>query len=483
MPDTRSDLAVDDFDRLVVEAKEPDKPDVRVVEATLLAGCLSSPEAAAKVAGETRPEDFYFEAHRRFAALVFPDLLDGRHVDRLTVSRKVADDDPKREELLTVVDRIFAQVETSPPPLGQVEAYLTFFVEDARRRLAKHLVRKVGDALDRGDLSPEAAFAQVLKLTTDLDAARRLTGAFKSEGEDWPAYMTALEAAQDPAHDFLGLDTGFSHLNYVANGLMANLFVLGAAPSTGKTTFAKQLADQVVDLNPDAACLFVSLEQSREELRVKTLSRLSGIENRDILRGRLDRDLEGWKAVKTAAEAYHGAVAGRMFILEGDKTTTPDRIRLAALQVKRATQAARLLVVVDYLQIVPTEDQYKDPRTKVDAVVSDLRRLARELDAAVVAVSSVGRLQYDRPSLAAFKESGGIEYGADLGAVMWRDKNDPTGETTFKGVAGRRWKRLRIDVVKNRTGEQSRIDFDFLPAVSAFCEKNRSSLPDEDADV
>ena len=85
--------------------------------------------------------------------------------------------------------------------------------------------------------------------------------------------------------------------------------------------------------------------------------------------------------------------------------------------------------------------------------------------------------------MAAFKESGGIEYGADLGAVMWRDKNDPTGETTFKGVAGRRWKRLRIDVVKNRTGEQSRIDFDFLPAVSAFCEKNRSSLPDEDADV
>mgnify|MGYP003377548881 CR=1 FL=1 len=293
MTDTRSDP----FDDLVAEAAEPDKPDVRVVEETLLAGCLTSPEVALKVVGETRPEDFFYTAHRRFADLVFPDLLEGRHIDRLTLGRKVAADS-KPEELQTVVDRIFAQVETAPPTLGKVEAYLTGFVEDARRRLAKHLVKKVGDTLDRGDLSPEAAAAQVFKIATDLDAARRLTGTFKSEAEAWPAYMAALEAAQDPAHDFLGLDTVFPHLNYVANGLMPGLFILGAAPSTGKTTFVKQLADQVVEANPDAACLFVSLEQSREELRVKTLSRLSGVENRDILRGRLDRSSIGWKAVK-----------------------------------------------------------------------------------------------------------------------------------------------------------------------------------------
>ena len=483
MTDTRSDP----FDDLVAEAAEPDKPDVRVVEETLLAGCLTSPEVALKVVGETRPEDFFYTAHRRFADLVFPDLLEGRHIDRLTLGRKVAADS-KPEELQTVVDRIFAQVETAPPTLGKVEAYLTGFVEDARRRLAKHLVKKVGDTLDRGDLSPEAAAAQVFKIATDLDAARRLTGTFKSEAEAWPAYMAALEAAQDPAHDFLGLDTVFPHLNYVANGLMPGLFILGAAPSTGKTTFVKQLADQVVEANPDAACLFVSLEQSREELRVKTLSRLSGVENRDILRGRLDRSSIGWKAVKDAAEAYHGAVADRFFVVEGDKTTTPDRIRLAALQVKRATQTARLLVVVDYLQIVPTEDQYKDPRTKVDAVVSDLRRLARDLDAAVVAVSSIGREWYktgtgNRPGIAAFKESGGVEYGADLGGVMWQDKGDPKGDKTFKGIAGRQWKRLRLDVVKNRNGEKARIEYDFFPQVSAFVEQNKSSLPDEEPEA
>lgn len=477
------DHKTDPFDDLVTLAAEPDKPDVRAVEETLFAGCLSSPDLAAKVAGEVRPGDFYFETHRRFADLVFPALAEGQHVDRLTLGRQVADDDPKREDLLALVDRVFAQVETDPPPVGKVETYLTFFVEDARRRLAKHLVRKAGEALDRGDLSPEGAFAQVVKVTTDLDAARRLTGSFRSEAEAWPAYLAALEAQQDPDHNFLGLDAGFYHLNNVANGLMPGLFILGAAPSTGKTTFVKQLADQVVDLNPDAACLFVSLEQSREELRVKTLSRLSGVENRDILRGRLDRGQAGWKAVIEAAQGYHKAVAARFFVVEGDKATTPDRIRLAALQVKRATQAARLLVVVDYLQIVPTEEQYRDPRNRVDAVVSDLRRLARDLDAAVVAVSSVGRTSYDRPTLAAFKESGGVEYGADLGAVMWREKDAPKGETTFRDVTGRQWKRVSLDIVKNRNGERSRIDFDFFPQVSAFVEKSKTSLPDEDPEA
>lgn len=477
------DHKTDPFDALVVEAAEPDKPDVRVVEETLLAGCLSSPEVAAKVVGEVRPGDFYFNAHRRFADLVFPALAEGRHIDRLTLGRQVGDDDRDREELLALADRIFTQVETDPPPVGKVEAYLAGFVEDAKLHLTRHFVRKVDEALGRGDLTTAQAAGEVFRIAADLDAARRLVGAFKSEGEDWSAYLAALEAQQNPDHSFLGLDTGFQHLNYVANGLMPGLFVLGAAPSTGKTTFVKQLADQVVEVNPDAACLFVSLEQSREELRVKTLSRLSGVENRDILRGRLDRALTGWKAVKEAALGYHGAVAGRFFILEGDKTTTPDRIRLAALQVKRATQAARLLVVVDYLQIVPTEEQHRDPRNRVDAVVSDLRRLARDLDAAVVAVSAVGRASYERPTLAAFKESGGVEYGADLGAGMWRAKDAPKGETTFKGITGRQWKRVSLDIVKNRNGEKSRIDFDFFPQVSAFVEKSKSSLPDEDPEA
>lgn len=474
------------FDALVAQAAEPDKPDTRAIEETLLKGLFTSPEAVARIIGDTRPNDYYYQLHRELAAAVYPALGEGDHVDLITLRAglpAVAQGDQKaaeeRKRLLDLAETVMTKAKADPPAVGKVEAYLSIFVEGARRRLAKTLIKQVEADLEAGDLSPVEAGSKVFETVADLEAARRLVGAFRSEGEDWPPYFAALEARQSPGRVFLGLNTGFDHLNYVANGLTEGLFILGAAPSTGKTTFAKQLADQVAELNPTATCLFVSLEQSREELRVKTLSRLSGVENRDILRGRLDVSSAGWSKIGKAAAEYEKS-AGRVFVLEGDKTTTPARLRLAALQVRRATKAEALFVVVDYLQIMPTEEKYQDPRARVDAVVSDLRRLARDLGASVMAVSAIGRASYTEAGLSAYKESGGIEYGADLAAILTPSKDKTTGEDTVEGAA-RRWHLIHCDVVKNRNGERARIDFRFFKAISRFVETAKSALPEEAA--
>lgn len=476
----------DPFEYLVTEAAEADlKPDQGTIERTLLAGLFRSPEAAARILAATRPTDFYHRNARSLAEAVYSPLSQGEHVDRVTIRAGLgeAKDDREREEqnhLLDLAEEVFALVAVDPPPLGKVEAYLGIFVEDARRRLAKSLVEKTGKALDARERSPQEAAADVFKIVAELDASRRLVGASRSEGDEWSPYFAALEASQDPGRegDFTGLDAGFDHFNRVVNGLGPGLYVLGAAPGTGKTTWAKQVADHVVATHPTAAVLFVSLEQSKEELRLKTLSRLSGVENRDIRRGRQDVTSPAWAKVRKAAEDYHAASAGRFFILEGDRMTTPDRIRLAALQVRQATQVADLLVVVDYLQIVPTEAEFRDLRNRVDFVVSELRRLARDLHCPVLAVSSVSRASYDASRQDAFKESGGIEYTADVGLIMVKDKDKAKGSTPIDGVM-RDWERVFVDVVKNRNGERSRIAFDYFKAIDRFVEGDKLTLPEE----
>lgn len=481
----------DAFDALVIEAAEaPLKPGQDAIEATILSGLFTSPEAASHVLEDTRPGDFHFAANRAFAAVVWPALTVGRYVDRLTFEedlKRIDDRDWRslglkpddRDAVLTVADRIFAG-DADRPALGKVEAYLTIFTEDAKKRLAKNLIDKVGDQLAREELTPIEAASQAFEIVTDLESSRRLVGAFKTEADAWPVYMAALEANQVKGREYIGLNTGFDHLNNVANGLVEGLFILGAKPSLGKTTFAKQLVDQVVELNPTAAGLFVSLEQSREELRVKTLSRLSGIENRDILRGRLDPQSTAWRRVVEVSNEYAPKVAGRIFILEGDKATTPDRIRLAINQVKRATEAEVVFVVVDYLQIMPTAEEYKDPRNRVDAVVSDLRRLARDTHSPVMAISAIGRAGYNNASIESFKESGGIEYGADLGGLLVGDK-DNNGADLIEGV-NRTYKGIHLDIVKNRNGERSRIAFRFFPSVSTFVEGDKTALPEDKGD-
>ena len=465
----------DNFDTLVGAAEEVEtKVDQRVIEETLLVG-LVEPTVAPRILEAARPGDFYFDLHRKFAEVAFEIVAVGRHLDPVTF--RAAAGDGLDDKVAKVAEAIFLTAVENPPPVGKVLSYLDIFGADARRRLAKSMADRVGVELAKK--APEVAAGELLKIVADLEAARRLSGAAKTEGEELASYFAALEAAQSPTHDFQGLDTGFGHLNRLINGLSPGLVILGAMPSVGKTTLAKQIADQVVAKHSDAACLFVSLEQSKEELRVKTLSRLSGIENRDIQRGRLDTQSEAWGKV-TEAVVEFGNFAGRLQILEGDRGTTVDRIRLAALQLRQKTQAGRLLIVVDYLQIMPTDRDFGDVRQKVNFVTSELRRLARDLDAPVLAIASVNRAAYNARggTMEAFKESGDIEFSADYAAVMVEDKDKAKGDANYLGVI-RKWKRVFLDVVKNRNGEKGRIELYFYPEVSFFQEKGKQSLPED----
>lgn len=483
----------DFFDDLVVAAEEVEtRPDSRVIEETLLVGLLD-PAVASRILEKTRPGDYEFDLHRDLAAVVYPMASEGRHIDAVTFraalvaakgEKKVESglDDPKSElrRLNDLAAGVMAKAATRPPTPGQVLSYLDIFAEYAARRQAKHMVVKVGDALDKGEATPAATAAQIWKTIFDLDASQRLAGTAKTEGEELDAYFAELEASQKTGRDFLGLDTGFMHLNRVINGLTPGLIVLGAMPSTGKTTFAKQVADQVVERNADAACLFVSLEQSKEELRVKTLSRLSGVENRDMQRGRLDTTGEGWSKVVEAKDTFAG-FAGRMQVLEGDRLTTVDKIRLAALQLRQKTQAGRLLIVVDYLQILPVDKDFGDLRQKVNFVTSELRRIGRDLDAPVLAIASINRAAYNstRGSLDAFKESGDVEFSADVALMLVKeDDNQKKGDLNFLGLM-RPYRTVYLDVIKNRNGELSRVELRFFPEVSAFQEVSKATLPTE----
>lgn len=480
----------DKIDALVAEAEELETGlDGLVIEETLLTGILD-PTVAPKILEATRPADFEFDRHRSTATVFYALAGEGRHIDPVTfrdalviehgeifVENSLRDPEDDLSRLVAFAADVMAK---PSPSKGQVLAYLDIFARRAAMRQARHLVTKALEELDKGKATPQATGADVLKIVADLDATQRLAGTARTEGEELDAYFADLEARQGAGNQFTGLDTGFAHLNHVINGLGAGLYVLAAVPSAGKTTFAKQIADTVVERHTDAACLFVSLEQSKGELRVKTLSRLSGIENRDLQRGRLDTSTPGWKRVVEAKEVF-ADFADRLQVIEGDRLTTVDRVRLAAIQLRQKTEAARLLIVVDYLQILPTEKDFNDTRQKVNFLVSELRRIARDLDAPVIVVSSINRASYAGKAgkLDVFKESGDIEFSADVAMILVGDPDKATGEENYLGIS-RRWKKIFLDVVKNRNGERARIELKFFPAVSRFSEGAKpSSLPEE----
>lgn len=206
--------------------------------------------------------------------------------------------------------------------------------------------------------------------------------------------------------------TGFDHLDAVSGGLRPGLTVLGATTSLGKTTFALQLCDQVASQGGHA--LYFTLEQTRFELTSKSLSRVlrqvcgvsaSALEIRNGSCG---------DALDAAMRAYQ-PIAERVHVYEGDR----DAASIAA-EVDRfvATHPdVKPFVVVDYLQIIAASHPRQSDKERVDAAVRALKQLQLAHQIPLLVVSSFNRANYlSAVDFESFKESGGIEYTAD---VVW----------------------------------------------------------------
>jgi replicative DNA helicase len=128
------------------------------------------------------------------------------------------------------------------------------------------------------------------------------------------------------------------------------------------------------------------------------------------------------------------------------------------------------IVVLDYLQVLATEDEDKR-RVSVSNVAVRLRRLARKLNMAVVAISSVSRAYYGRNAkrggeeaqdpidwLAAAKESGDIEYACAVFTYL-----DTSDEVDSLGEAA-----ARLIVAKSRRGRRGFVGLRFHGPSGAF---------------
>lgn len=75
------------------------------------------------------------------------------------------------------------------------------------------------------------------------------------------------------------------------------------------------------------------------------------------------------------------------------------------------------VVFVDYLQVLQTQNQKLSKQERMDSIVTALKVLQKENDLVIVVISSLNRQNYLSPvDFESFKESGGIEYTAD---VVW----------------------------------------------------------------
>lgn len=282
------------------------------------------------------------------------------------------------------------------------------------------------------------------------------------------------------------ISTGFLGLNEkLGDGLINGLYILGAISSLGKTTFALQIADYIAQKGTDV--LFFSLEMSRFEMLAKSLSRelykvagikANGIGTRAILKG----DIAGLTQEFKQAITNYDETSNRLSIVEGNFDTGVIEIRERVERYITLT-GQKPVVFVDYLQILKSSGRLSD-KQEIDKNVTELKRISRDFDIPVIVISSLNRQNYSAPiSFESFKESGSIEYTADvimglqlagIKELEQTEKNKIANREKVNKMKNENPRHVDLVILKNRNGQAySSQEFWFYPVNNLFKEIRR----------
>jgi replicative DNA helicase len=276
----------------------------------------------------------------------------------------------------------------------------------------------------------------------------------------------AREVLERSEGQLQGVSTGFLSLDrLLLGGLREGVYLLAGAPGMGKTTFLRQLADQVLAYG--APVVFLSMETSAFELWAKSIARELQLPVVDVLMGRVEA------GAFRRVSAEYGKLLERMWTIEGSEVTS-----VAALAEKVAEVAnhagAPPVVIIDGLQRLPVSaagDTGRPWQARGPDVCLALKHLARRTGSPVIGTVPVSRDVRDLGPAGACSapELAEIEHIADV--VAWlRASGSRTSAEAVAAEMAQDPSRMVLEVLKSRNGTTGALPFMFYRRDGRFAE-------------
>ncbi|MEI6873335.1 MAG: replicative DNA helicase, partial [Verrucomicrobiota bacterium] len=261
-----------------------------------------------------------------------------------------------------------------------------------------------------------------------------------------------------------GIPTGFSQFDQMTDGLHgAEMIVIAARPSMGKTAFAMNVAEHIA-LRENKAVAVFSLEMSSQQLVQRLLCSVARIDMSRLRNGFMnDRDFHAL----TSAGAL--VTQSKIFI---DDTPGISILELRAKARRLKSQHDIAAIFIDYLQLLrSTSRRAQDNRQLEIAEISNgLKALAKELNIPVVVLAQLNRNPESRtgeskgrPRLSDLRESGSIEQDADLVGLLVREEYYADGDDK-KEVEGK----ATLIIAKQRNGPVGDVPLTFRKEFTRF---------------
>lgn len=386
-------------------------------EQSVLGGLMIANQAWDDVADQVTATDFYRGAHQKIY-LQMAKLVEAKDpIDVITLAEALK----SQGELERVGDFVYlAELAKNTPSAANIKAYAKVVRE---RSSLRSMIQVANDIVDSGYNTEGRDSDELLD-----DAERRIM----QISEDRPkiggpeAVNPLLKGAVERIDELFnsdstltGVSTGFTDLDEVTSGLQrADLVIVAARPSMGKTAFAVNLVENAV-LAIDNPVVVFSMEMPASAIIMRMISAIGRIHLTKVLTGKLDE--EDWPKLTMAVSK----LKDRPLFIDDTPSLSPTEIRSRARRIER-DHGKLGMIMVDYLQLMQVAGSSEGRTAEISEISRSLKAIAKEFDCPVVALSQLNRSLEQRPNKrpinSDLRESGAIEQDADVIMFIYRDE-------------------------------------------------------------
>ena len=401
-------------------------------------------------------DDFYNKQY----GIVFETMVElhenGKPVDLVTLQDKLKEKDvPTEVSSLEFIRDIITAVPTS----ANVRYYANIVSEKSILRKMIRLNEEIENLCYSGKESMEFILEDAEKRIFDL-VQKRNTGDFVPIRQVVRNALQKIEAASKNDGSVTGVATGFLDLDYRTSGMQpADLVLIAARPSMGKTAFVLNIAQHVAFRLNETVAIF-SLEMSKEQLVNRMFSLESNVDAQNLRNGTLsDSDWE--KLIESA-----GVIGRSNLIIDDTAGISISELRSKCRKFKLEHNLR--MIIIDYLQLMSGSGRSEYRQQEISEISRSLKSLARELNVPVLALSQLSRAVEQRPDkrpmMSDLRESGAIEQDADVIMFIYRD-DYYNKDSDKKGIS-------EIIIGKQRNGPIGTVELVWLPEYTKFANKD-----------
>ena len=418
-------------------------------------GAILVHNAALDIAAELiDADDFFRDAHRRVFDAMVTLSERGDPIDLVTLRAELT-----RGNLIEQVGgaAYISSLADGVPRSTNVQHYARIVKEHATLRALINSANRIASTAYASDESADDVLDRAGQEIFEI-AEGRISSGFVSMAKLVEAGGDTVERLQSQQSFVTGVATGFEDIDEMTAGLQpADLVILAARPSMGKTAFALNIGRNVALRNGKTVGVF-SLEMAKEQLFMRLLTSEAQVDSHRFRTGLL-------------TQKDYGALTNAMGRLAEMRMHIDDTAGIGVLEMRAKSRRLKAehgldLVVIDYIQLMQGRGRFENRTQELSSISRALKQLAKELNVPVVALSQLSRAPESRartdrrPQLSDLRESGALEQDADVVMFIYRDEMyERTPEN--EGIA-------EIIIGKQRNGPTGMVKLAFLKEQTRF---------------